>query len=135
MQIDRCRTMTELLATQRTIAALLMFKARPGGGLLRLDGVIFAVQLDPVAELMIVVESNTVLDGHCPFVPSSAFQLCPALEQLVHFLLQALETRQYFRGDLHRLLIEGRIGYLLLYRGHFLLQRIDSPGNRFQLAL
>src|SRR5690606_5259389 len=135
MQIDCSRAMAELLAAERAIAALLMRETGPGRRLLRFGGVVFATQFDPIAELMIIVEGNAVLDGHCPFVPSSAFQLCPALEQLVHFLLQAVESRQYLRGDLLRPLTDGRVGYLLLHRRHFLLQGVDLPGNRFQLAL
>ena len=60
MQVDRRRAMAELLAAERAIAALLILQPGPGGRLVRLRGVVLAVQLDPVAELMIVVEGDTV---------------------------------------------------------------------------
>jgi hypothetical protein len=64
MQIDRGRAMTEVVPAQRAISAPLVIQACPAGRRLSLGGVIHTVQFDPVTELVIIVESNPVLDGH-----------------------------------------------------------------------
>src|SRR3989338_10956803 len=58
VQIDSRRAMTEIVLAQWAVAALLVFKTRPGLCALRSLCLVHPVQLDPIAELMIVVESD-----------------------------------------------------------------------------
>ena len=64
MQIDRSGTMAELIPAQRAIVALLMIQTRPLRCLRGGTVIVGAIQLDPVAELMLVVQDDAVIDCH-----------------------------------------------------------------------
>ena len=64
VQIDRRRAVAELIAAEGAIVALLVFQPGPLRCLCGTFVIKGTVQLDPVAELMLIVQGDAIFDSH-----------------------------------------------------------------------